>query len=162
MLRNSLGLPAAALALSLGVSTAATARAAVTDRLTVSATVTSGCALSGGNLNFGQYLSGQSGDLDATGTIAYANCSGNLTVELDGGTSGSTSSRQMSSGSSKLRYQLYKNSTRTTTWGTGTDAFGLQLLSTLSGNVTVYGRIAGGQAVSPGTYNDVVNITLTF
>ena len=68
----------------------------------------------------------------------------------------------MSSGSDKLKYQLYKNSSRTALWGTGTDAFALQLLSTLTGNVNVYGRIPSGQTVPAGTYNDVVNITLTF
>ena len=133
-----------------------------TDHLTVTATVLSGCSLTGGTLSFGQYVSGQATNLDTTGTINYANCNGNLTFELDGGSAGDVNSRAMSSGSNKLNYQLYKNSTRTAVWGTGTDAYALQLLSTLTGTVNVYGRIPSGQTVAPGTYNDVVNITLTF
>ena len=133
-----------------------------TDHLTVTATVISGCSLTGGSLSFGQYVSGQGTNLDAVGQINYANCTGNLTFELDGGTAGDVNNRAMGSGSNKLKYQLYKNATRTALWGTGTDAYQLSLLSTLTGNVNVYGRIPSGQAVAPGTYNDVVNITLTF
>jgi spore coat protein U-like protein len=133
-----------------------------TDHLTVTATVVSGCSLTGGSLSFGRYVSGQDQNLDATGQINYANCNGNLTFELDGGNAGDVNGRAMSSGSNKLKYQLYKNSAHSALWGTGTDAFSLQLLSTLTGTVSVYGRIPSGQAVAPGTYNDVVNITLTF
>jgi spore coat protein U-like protein len=48
---------------ALGLATAALAAAAPaiaatdTDQLTVTATVLSGCALTGGSLNFGQYVS---------------------------------------------------------------------------------------------------------
>ncbi len=147
---------AAILAASPAMATTAT------DHLTVTATVLSGCSLTGGSLSFGQYVSGQGQNLDATGQVNYANCNGNLTFELDGGSAGDVNNRAMSSGSDKLKYQLYKNSSRTALWGMGTDAFALQLLSTLTGNVNVYGRIPSGQTVPAGTYNDVVNITLTF
>ena len=156
-IRQALRLATAAiLAASPAMATTAT------DHLTVTATVLSGCSLTGGSLSFGQYVSGQGQNLDATGQVNYANCNGNLTFELDGGSAGDVNNRAMSSGSDKLKYQLYKNSSRTALWGTGTDAFALQLLSTLTGNVNVYGRIPSGQTVPAGTYNDVVNIRLTF
>lgn len=156
-IRQALRLATAAiLAASPAMATTAT------DHLTVTATVLSGCSLTGGSLSFGQYVSGQGQNLDATGQVNYANCNGNLIFELDGGSAGDVNNRAMSSGSDKLKYQLYKNSSRTALWGTGTDAFALQLLSTLTGNVNVYGRIPSGQTVPAGTYNDVVNITLTF
>lgn len=133
-----------------------------TDTLSVTATVQNACALNGGTMAFGQYLSGQTTNLDATGQINYANCSGTLSFELDGGQSGDVNARKMLSGSNQLTYQLYRNSTRNAIWGTGANAQGLQLLQPLSGKIDVYGRIPSGQAVPAGTYTDTVNITLTF
>jgi spore coat protein U-like protein len=133
-----------------------------TDQLTVTATVLSSCSLSGGTLNFGQYISGQQTDLDVTGTINYVNCSGNLTFALDGGGSGSVNARQTSSGANRLNYQIYRNPTRSAVWGSGADAQAVTLLATQSGTVSVHGRIPKNQVVPDGTYTDVVNITLTF
>jgi spore coat protein U-like protein len=133
-----------------------------TDQLTVTATVQSGCALSGGTLNFGTYTSGQQTDLDATGQISYTNCSGTLTFALDGGGSANVNARQMSSGSNRLNYQIYRTSAMNAVWGTGTNAHTAVLLTTQSSSVTVYGRIPKSQAVPDGVYTDVVNITLTF
>ncbi len=133
-----------------------------TDTLTVTATVQNACALNGGTMAFGQYLSGQTTNLDATGQINYANCSGTLSFELDGGQAGDVNARKMLSGGNQLTYQLYRTSTRTAIWGTGSNAQGLQLLTPLSGKIDVYGRIPSGQAVPAGTYTDTVNITLTF
>ncbi|HEX6013865.1 MAG TPA: spore coat U domain-containing protein [Geminicoccaceae bacterium] len=133
-----------------------------TDQLTVTATVLSSCSLSGGTLNFGQYISGQQTDLDVTGTINYVNCSGNLTFALDGGGAGSVNARQMSSGANRLNYQIYRNPTRSAVWGSGADAQGVTLIGTQSGTVSVHGRIPKNQVVPDGTYTDVVNITLTF
>lgn len=136
--------------------------ATTTDRLTVTATVQSSCALNGGTLAFGTYLSGQTTHLDAVGRINYVNCSGTLTFELDGGQSGDVNNRVMLSGSNQLRYQLYRNASRSAVWGLGNQAQQIQLLMPLTGTVDVFGRIPSGQAVAPGSYSDTVNITLTF
>jgi spore coat protein U-like protein len=133
-----------------------------TDTLAVSATVQSACALNGGTMSFGQYLSGQTTHLDVTGQINYANCNGNLSFELDGGQSGDINNRRMVSGANQLQYQLYRNVARNAIWGTGSNAQGLQLLQPLSGRIDVYGRIPSGQAVPAGSYSDTVNVTLTF
>ena len=135
-----------------------------TGQLTVTATVLSGCTLIGGTLDFGNYVSGQPGDLDAAGRIDYVNCRGTLTVELDGGQEGNVAARKLRGPEGSLAYQIHKTSTRNSVWGQGGDALQLQLLSPTptSGNVTVHGRIFGGQAVPGGTYTDIVNITLTF
>jgi spore coat protein U-like protein len=150
------------LALALAATPLAVRAATDTDTLNVTATVRSGCALSGGSLDFGQYVSGQATDLDVTGTIAYTNCSGTLSFALDGGGSASITARQMRSGTNRLNYQIYRNATRSAIWGTGSDAQGVTLLTTQSGTVTVYGRIPKSQTVPDGTYTDTVNITLTF
>lgn len=133
-----------------------------TDQLTVTATVQSGCALTGGTLDFGTYTSGQQTDLDATGAINYTNCSGTLTFALDGGGSANINARQMRSGANRLNYQIYRNQIRNSVWGTGTDSQGQQLIGTQSGSIPVYGRIFKGQTVPDGVYTDIVNITLTF
>jgi len=135
-----------------------------TAQLTVSATVLSGCGLIGGTLNFGTYISGQQAPLDASGQISYVNCSGRLTFELDGGQQGNVNDRKMSGPDGSLSYQIYQTSTRSSIWGSGGNAYELDLLGAtpISGDVTVHGRIPGGQTVPGGTYTDIVNITLTF
>lgn len=154
-------LPRVAAAAILALAVPASA-ATDTDQLTVTATVQSGCALDGGTLNFGQYVSGQQTDLDVTGTIGYVSCSGSLTIELDGGGNGSTTNRQMRSGENRLNYQIFRNPTRTANWGGGNSAHGVTLIGTQSGSVQVYGRIPRNQTVPAGTYTDIVNITLNF
>ncbi len=156
---------AARLLLAFAAATAAIhpARSATdTDVLTVTATVLSACSLSGSTLSFGDYTSGQTQNLDISGTVNYVNCSGNLTLALDGGTSGNINARQMSQGGDRLNYQIYRNSVRNAIWGSGADSHGVVLIGTQSGSVTVYGRIPASQIVPAGTYTDTVNITLTF
>lgn len=145
------------------LAAAGSARAATdTDQLTVTATVQSGCSLGGGTMNFGQYTAGQAVALDAVGEIRFTNCVGTLRFELDGGASANVNQRQMSSGSNRLNYQLYRNSTRSQIFANGSNSYTLQVLEPLSGTVDVYGRIPAGQAVAAGTYTDNVTITLTF
>lgn len=133
-----------------------------TDQLAVTATVQSGCSLTGGTLSFGEYTSGQGTDLDAVGAINYVNCSGTLTFTLDGGLSGNVSGRQMRFGANRLSYQIYRNQTRNAVWGIGADAHGVILLTPQSGSIPVYGRVPKSQTVPDGVYTDTVTITLTF
>jgi spore coat protein U-like protein len=149
--------------LAVALLASAASRAATdTDTLIVTATVLSGCALTGGALDFGEYVSGQPDALDAVGQISFASCTGELVFELDGGVSGSVNDRRMSGGGGRLRYQLYRNATRTAVWGVGADAQRVQIVGTQSGRVDVFGRIPPGQVVPAGAYTDTVNITLTF
>lgn len=153
-------IPATTLAIAALGQTAEAATA--TNQLTVTATVQSGCTLTGGNLDFGSYVSGQTANLDAIGKIGYANCNGLLTFELDGGQSGNVNARTLRVNGNSLNYQIFRNSVRNAVWGQGASALQLQLLQPQTGQVDVYGRIPGGQAVPGGSYVDIVNITLTF
>lgn len=141
------------------------AAAAGTDTatFTVSARVQNACTVVGGSLDFGTYDAGQPEDLDGVGTIRLENCTGTVTIELDGGSSGDVQNRTMrqSGGNATLRYQLYVDETRTRVWGTGSDASQVMVLVD-SLPVNVYGRIPGGQRVPPGTYTDTVNVTVNF
>lgn len=163
MIVGALRRRAAALVLA-GTGLAGAAQAGTdTDTLTVTATVQSGCALTGGSLDFGQYTAGQATNLDAVGAINYTNCGpGTLTFELDGGGSANVADRQMSSGANKLKYQIFRDASRSANWSTGANAKQQQLLVTQSGKIDVYGRIPSGQVVPAGSYADTVTITLTF
>jgi spore coat protein U-like protein len=114
-------------------------------------------------MSFGTYTSGQTSNLDADGQLTFANCPvGNLVFELDGGGTGNTTARKMTSGSNSLNYQLYRNTTRSAVFGTGSNAYTEIRLVAGGGTIPVYGRIAGNQTVSAGNYADTVNVTLTF
>jgi spore coat protein U-like protein len=156
--------PAFALGAALALASAPATAGTDTDTLSVTATVLSSCSLNGGTMNFGQYLSGQNGNLDVNGTINYVNCdAGELTFALDGGFSGDINNRVMRSGQNELRYQLYRTPTRDAIFGSGANAQKVQVVSgPLSSSVTVYGRIPGNQLVPAGIYTDTVNVTLTF
>lgn len=133
-----------------------------TTQMTVTATVLSSCALTGASLNFGEYVSGRTTNLDVDGQITYSNCSGRLTFELNGGQSGNVNARAMRNGANSLNYQLFRNPTRTAIFGTGTNAQSVDQLIPGNGQVIVYGRIPSGQSVPAGTYTDTVTVTLTF
>ncbi|GBD43420.1 hypothetical protein HRbin40_00893 [bacterium HR40] len=145
--------------LGAGAALAAT----TTATLTVTATVRSGCSVDNATLDFGTYTSGQTTDLDSTGSLRLRNCQGSapIVVELGPGGSGNVSDRRMSSGNNSLRYQLYRDSARSQVWGTGTNAAQFQVLNADT-QVQVFGRIPKSQTVPAGTYADTVTITVTF
>jgi spore coat protein U-like protein len=57
-----------------------------------------------------------------------------------------------------LNYQLFIDAARTTNWGNTT---GNELTGTGNTNVTVYGQIAAGQFIAPGTYTDTITSATT-
>lgn len=134
-----------------------------TGTLSVTATVTSNCSLSGGTLAFGTYVSGQTTNLDVQGSINYVNCApGNITFELDNGANANGTQRRMRSGNNFLNYEIHRTSARNSRWGTGQDAVQIQILQAGNGSVAVYGRIPAGQTVPAGNYSDTVTVTMTF
>ena len=148
---------------AIAITTAPAIANSTSDVLTIKVVVEQSCLILSNPLDFGTYSAGQQPALEAEGIISYVGCGpGTLTISLDGGTSGKTMDRKMSSGNSKLSYQLYRNSARNEVWGNGSDAFQRPLLEPGAGSVTVYGRIPGGQTVAGGTYIDTVNLTLSF
>jgi spore coat protein U-like protein len=147
------------------VASAATATA----NLGVSATVTNNCAISTAALAFGSYdpvVAHASTDLDGTGTVIVACTKGaTATIGLGLGSNASGSVRRMKdSGSNYITYELYRDASRSTVWGTSGGA----LLSPgaapskAARNFTVYGRVASNQDVPAGSYNDTVVATVNF
>lgn len=129
------------------------------------------CSYSVSTLNFGSVNVLSGGAVDSTATMGIT-CSGGTPLErvrlcpnLGAGSGGSTTAaRQMASGTSKLNFQLYQNSARTTVWGSNLASFTAQppaltlnLNSLGTGAVspapTVFARVLGGQStVATGSY----------
>jgi len=135
-----------------------------TSTLGVRVVVQPSCSVSGATLDFGSYTSGQAGDLGGFTQIAYSHCApGQLRFQLDGGSSGSTTARKLGNGSGgQLNYGIFRDSARAQNFGQGTDARLLTVDVSGSGNVSVYGKIPGGQVAAAGTYTDTVVITMDF
>jgi spore coat protein U-like protein len=123
----------------------------------------------GAPVNFGTYLVFSGSAATSTGYVAV-DCnsySGTYVIALSAGVngSGSFSDRLMSNGTSNLPYQLFADAGYSTIWGDGTGGS-----VTVSGNCsgscntsyTVYSQIPALQAVSPGSYSDTVQVTVTY
>jgi spore coat protein U-like protein len=116
-----------------------------------------GCALTFTTLNFGTYAGTQLNGT-ATGTVT---CSGAWDIPLNAGTgAGATETvRKLTGpGGALLNYSLYTDAARTINWGNTT---GNELTGTGNASINVYGQIAAGQSVAPGTYTDTVSSATT-
>jgi spore coat protein U domain-containing protein, fimbrial subunit CupE1/2/3/6 len=140
--------------------------------LGVTTSVNPDCTISTSPLSFGNYNpvgTHATNPLDNQGAVIVSCTPGAVTtITLGQGlnaASGSTDAaplRRMASGANRLSYTLFQNMGRTTVWG-NTPATGLSYTGTgSSSNVAVYGRVAPGQIVPAGTYNDTVVATITF
>jgi len=164
-------LPAVVLGfLTLGL--ASTSAVAQTDPATttfgVSAVVLKDCIVSATALQFGNYT-GAVNNATSTITVTCTNTTG-YTVGLSAGTGyqATVTNRLMSNGTPgagtpTLPYALYSNSGMTTNWGntsatnwvSGTGNGTAQALP-------VYGQVAAGLYVTPGTYTDTITATVTY
>ena len=128
--------------------------------LAIKVVVVDACEIRGGTLDFGTYRTGQRDDLMGQGAVTFADCStGQLTIEIDGGATGN---RRMGNAAGRgLAYQIYRDADRTSPWGLGEQKL-TRAISAGTGTFPVFGLIPGGQDTAPGTYNDVLNVTLTF
>lgn len=149
--------------LTLSVLPTPAISATATATFTVSASIVAGCGITASPLAFGAYTGVQADaesslSVNCTNTTAYS-------VGLGAGTSGGTATARQMSGTPAgiLFYALYSDVTRATNWG---DTGGTGLITgTGSGAVQVipvYGRVAAGQLLPPGTYADTMTATVTF
>jgi spore coat protein U domain-containing protein, fimbrial subunit CupE1/2/3/6 len=156
---------AAALALSgLALSTAQAATSTATMPVTI--TIQNACNVSSvapTTLNFGTQ-----GPLIApvnqTSTVTVT-CTKNApyNIGLDGGTSGNISGRTMINGANTVGYQLYSDSSRTIVWGNTIGTNTVASSGTGSSQAfTVYGQVPAQATPPAGTYNDTVNVTVTY
>jgi spore coat protein U-like protein len=134
-----------------------------TATLTVTAVIQAFCSISLSAMAFGTYAGVQT-DASATASVTCTNTTTYWVAVNDGQNSSTTYLWNMiGPGSALLTYKLYQDAARTQLWGathnldapngTGTGA---------AQSIPVYGRIAAGQYVTPGSYTDIVTFTLNY
>jgi spore coat protein U-like protein len=150
--------------LALGLAPTPANAGTATANFNVTATVNTNCTVSATPLGFGPY-SGAAINTSSTITVTCTNTTG-YTVGLNAGlTTGATvTTRQMgiTQPAGGLNYQLLTTSYTGANWGNttgswvnGTGNGGAQAL-------TVYGVLPGGQFVTPGSYTDTIQATVTY
>jgi spore coat protein U-like protein len=148
------------------VATTATSTFAVSLTIVATCVVNSTTTLAFGSLGV---LGGSSGTAnnDQTSTIAVQ-CTNTtpFNIGLDGGTGGGTTTTRklLNTGSSAtVNYTLWQDAGHSTNWGNtvATDTLG-DTGSGASVNYTVYGRIPPQTTPAPGTYADLVHVTVTY
>ena len=135
----------------------------VTTTFTVTATVVKDCGVSATNLVFGNYT-GAVNNSTSTVTVTCTNTT-TYTVGLSAGlaTGATVTTRKMQYGTALLNYALYSNSTHATNWGNTAATNWVAGTGTgVAQPLTVYGQIAAGLYVTPGSYTDTITATVTY
>ena len=138
-----------------------------TGSLSVTATVTSNCAVSTTAVAFGNVDVTLNSNVDGTGAISVTCTNGTAwtaKANAGAGTGASLAVRKMTSGSNLLDYALYTDSARTTVWGDGVTTSTITGTGTGAAQArTIYGRVPSGQTTKPvGSYADTVTVTVTY
>lgn len=120
------------------------------------------CTVTTTGLVFGAYDPFAAQPVDGAGSV-LVDCTSAVSyvISLSAG-AGSYALRTMLSGSDRLDYNLYGDSTRTSVWGDGSAGTVTVAGNATSANHTVYGRIPARQNVRAGSYADSIVVTLTF
>jgi len=154
--------------LSMGFMAMATSAQAGTAPGTINVTATAvvSCTVTSSPVSFGTYDG--SADVAAPMASVGQSCNGpvNAVYSLDGGGTLATGSRHMNDGGANLlAYELYQDSAYTAIFGDGTHGTTKTFPSPptgLTAGHAVWGRILAGQTFVPGSYSDVVNVTITY
>jgi spore coat protein U-like protein len=135
----------------------------------VSANVIRKCTIAAQPMAFGNYdpvQANYAAPLDAQTTLTVACTKGTaVNIAMDNGTNAQGNARRMTGGGANyLGYQVYKDSSRSEVWGeTGNGSLhGGIAPSRDPRQFIVYGRVAGGQDVSEGAFQDTVLVTVQF
>jgi spore coat protein U-like protein len=141
----------------------------LTDSMNVTAMVTAACtSLTASDLNFGTHGAADT-TTDATATVTVTCDNGTFyTVGIDSGiTGGGAFGRQVTDVNGEfMDYEIFQpgaggGSATTAAWGEGLDAYD-GTGSGVAQALTATGRMHWTSGRSPGTYTDLVTVTLTF
>ena len=148
-----------------GVATPASAQSQNAN-LSVAASVSKNCTITATAISFTAYdpvVANDTAALDGEGGLTVACTKGvNPALTLGAGNSPNAGQRRLAFGSEYLTYDLFSDSTRATTWTTSTSVLMGVAPSKAARSVSVYGRIAGGQDVPAGSYQDTIQATVNF
>ncbi len=151
--------------------------ATATGNLTVNANVVANCQVTNLTINLGNYdplVSNALTPLDQQGALSIKCTKGvqATSIDLNAGSNSSGTTRRMkiTSGTDLLQYELYKNSGRSSIWGSGSVSGVVPDVSTSyttdlkagSQPINIYGRVPAGQDISIGSYTDTVTITINY
>jgi spore coat protein U-like protein len=135
----------------------------------VNANVVRKCTITAQPMAFGSYdpvQTNATAPLDGQSTLTVACTKGTaVSIGMDAGGNAQGATRRMSSGTGDfLAYEAYKDASRTQRWGDGAgDRFdGGIAPSRDPRQFTVYGRVAGGQDVAEGAFQDTILVTVQF
>lgn len=128
----------------------------------VTVTISASCTLSATALAFGTYT----GTVLNTTTSISVTCTNTTTYSIGlsaGTTTGATVTNRLMSSSAgvHLPYALYSDAARTMNWGSTSNTVSGTGTGSAQG-VPVYGQIASGNFVAPGTYTDTITATITY
>lgn len=127
-------------------------------------TIDTSCTVDANPLDFGS-VSDLDGNAASSNLSVTCTLDGPYTVALDGGSvSGDVNDRRMqrASGPETIDYQLYRDSGHTELWG---DTPGSVVAGTGTGNaqsIPIFGLVPPQGLAPPGTYQDVITVTVTF
>ncbi|MFZ0747422.1 MAG: spore coat protein U domain-containing protein [Terracidiphilus sp.] len=148
--------------LTLGMASTSAVAATATANMSVTATVNANCTIAANALAFAAYT----GAVDNATTTISVTCTNTTPYNVGlnpGATSGATvTTRQMLNGTATLNYALFSNSGMTTNWGNTTGSWVGGTGSGAAQTLTVYGQIASGQFVTPGSYTDTIIATVNY
>ncbi len=156
----ALAMVSMAIAIAISPATAAT----VSTTFAVTATVQATCIVSASAMGFGTYIPTAASTSSSTITVT---CTNNTpyNVGLNAGTTtGSTVTNRLmaGTGSTTLSYQLTQDGAHATNWGNSTGSWVGGTGSGSSQTLTVYGQVAAGQYVAPGSYSDTITATVNY
>lgn len=129
------------------------------------ATVASLCQIgTASDMNFGSVPSNFAANIDQQSAITMT-CTRNTAwqVGLDNGQNALGTTRRMAGGTSRVAYELYRNSARNQRWGTTLNTDTLAGSGTgLAQVLSVYGRVAPQAPMPAGAYSDKITVTVTY
>jgi spore coat protein U-like protein len=154
-------------ATAMGVAMAAQGALAATQSVgvTVSANVSSVCAISAGSVSFGEV--GLTGPTDTNAIVSTTCTNGAVySIGLDNGLNTLAGQRRLVSGVNSLNYDLFKDPGHVERWGStaGVDT-AADVGTGLPQDLTIWGEIPGGQALTSGNgsaFADTVQVTVTY
>jgi spore coat protein U-like protein len=130
--------------------------------------ITTSCAVSAADLNFGAYASNQNTPLQGQTAIQLlcgAGAVAEVSLDAGSGPGGNTNRRRMEQdeGRDRLDYDLFQDPGRTIHWGDRSGVDTLEVAATgAPQTVPIYGQVPGGQRVRDGTYSDTITVTVHY